>query len=104
MSVPFSSKIDKLQAHVEVSNAKAANKEKCVPIMLIVGIIVPLLIFLLLYFLQPSFVQKKEGTKYIRNNTKLFYWTLLITVVLWIAMYLFSYCKGYEKSAMLCRK
>ncbi len=100
----FIEKVDKLQSQLDASNAKVANKEKCVPIMLIIGVIVPLLIFLLLYFLQPSFVQKKEGTKYIRNNTKLFYWTLLITVVLWIAMYLFSYCKGYKKSAMLCRK
>lgn len=100
----YAQKVSDLQSHVSAASAKVADKEKCFPTMLIAGIVAPILVTVLLYFLQPSFVQKKEGTKYVRNGPKVFYWTVLITVVIWIAMYLFTYCSGYSGAAMLCSR
>lgn len=103
-SSEFSQKVSNLQRQISAASEKAAGKEKCIPTMLIAGIVAPILVWVLLYFLQPSFVQKKEGTKYVRDNTKVFYWTVLVTVVIWVAMYLFTYCQGYDSAAMLCSR
>ena len=100
----FKDKVSELQSHVSAVTDQASNKEKCVPTMLIAGIVTPFLVWILLYFLQPSFVQKKEGAKYVRSGTKVFYWAIIISVVIWIAMYLFTWCKGYDKAAMICRR
>lgn len=103
-SSTFAEKVAELQEQISSVSEKATGKEKCVPTMLIAGIVAPILVWILLYFLQPSFVQKKEGTKYVRDSTKVFYWTVLITVIIWVAMYLFSYCQGYQSAAMLCSR
>lgn len=100
----FKERVAGLQKEITAVAGKAAGKEKCIPTMLIAGIVAPILVWVLLFFLQPSFVQKKEGVKYVRDNTKVFYWTVLVTVVIWIAMYLFTYCQGYEGAAMLCSR
>lgn len=81
-----------------------AQKERCLPTMLIAGIIAPIIIWLVLYFIQPRFVQTKEGNKYTRSNTKVFYWAALITVLVWVGMYLWTWCQGYANISMLCSK
>lgn len=104
MSSSFESQVQALQERINKQESKIASKEKCLPTMLIAGIVVPFLLWALLYFLQPSFVQKKDGTKYIRDGTKVFYYTVGITLVIWVAMYLFTYCQGYDKASMLCAR
>jgi heme/copper-type cytochrome/quinol oxidase subunit 2 len=103
-SSTFSEKVAELQGQINSASGKAASKEKCIPTMLIAGIIAPILVWLVLYFLQPSFVQKKDGNKYVRDNTLVFYWTVFVTVIIWVSMYLFTYCQGYDSAAMLCSR
>jgi uncharacterized membrane protein len=101
-SADFQKKIDELQSHLS-STSKMAGKEKCLPTLLIIGAVAPLVVFLTLYFLQPSFVQKKEGTKYTRSGPKVFYWTLGVTLAMWVCLYLFSFCSNKD-IAMLCSR
>jgi len=103
-SADFQKKIDELESHISATSSKLAGKEKCLPTLLIAGVIAPLVVFLFLYFLLPSIVQRKEGTKYVRSGTKTFYWTLGITLTLWVCLYLFSYCGNYQNVAMLCSR
>lgn len=100
----FKKKVEEIQSQLEKMSTKANSKEKCIPTMLIAGVVTPLLLFMLLFFLKPSFVQKKDGNRYERDNTKVFYWTVLATGVVWISMYLYTYCSGYQKGAMLCAR
>lgn len=95
MSTSFEDQLKSLQQSI-------ANKERCVPTLAIVGLIAPLIVFLALYFLQPSFVQSKDGDEYVRSTSKVFYWTLGLTVLLWISLYLFSWCGGYNKLSQVC--
>jgi hypothetical protein len=78
------------------------DQEHCVSMLMIAGIVTPFLVWILLYWLQPSFVQKKEGTKYVRDNGQVLKWTVIITVGLWMVMYLFTYCTGYDPKSGFC--
>lgn len=107
MSDDFASNIQKLTdlaKEVDLLDQDITRKEKCIPIIVIGAIVVPVLAWLLLYFLQPSFVQSKEGLKYVRNNSKVFWWTVIITAIIWGGMYLFTYCKGYKGGKWCSRK
>ena len=104
MSDKYEGYLKKLQEGIEKIGGKVTRKEKCLPTMLIAGIAAPVLIWLVLYFVQPRFVSEKEGNKHVRSNTKVFYWTVLFTVLIWISMYLWTWCRGFDKIAMLCAK
>ena len=96
--------IKELGSRVDAHKNKIMKKEKCLPMMLIAGIIAPVIIWLALYFIQPNFVQTKEGDAHTRSNKKVFYWSALITVLIWVGMYLWSWCQGYANISMLCSK
>lgn len=101
----LSSKIDQLTKMTKSTSENIKGKEKCFPTLLIVGIITPIIIWMLFYFIRPSFVQKKntDGT-YTRDNKKVLLWTFIISVVVWVCLYLWTYCKGYDKNAFTCFK
>ena len=100
----LSQKIQELQDITAEGERKIGAKERCVPTMAIAGAVIPLLAFLFFFFLQPGVVQKKEGNKFVRDGKKVFYWTIGVTLVLWVGMYIFTYCRGYQKSSMFCLK
>jgi len=102
-SSKFKERVSELSEKLKNATQKLSDKEKCIPTMLIAAVIVPILVWILLYFLKPKFVQKQEGGKFVRDGTKVFYWTVLATVVVWICMYLFTYCQGYT-GASVCAK
>lgn len=87
---PFRDKILKLQAATDEGRRKIESKERSVPPMVIAGAIVPFVILLVLIFFQPSIVQRKEGDKTVRDNKKIFYWTVGLTLVIWLAMYMWT--------------
>lgn len=102
--VSFADKVSELQSRIEDETKKVAGAERCFPTMLVAGIVTPFLILLVLFFLQPSFVQRKEGEKYVRDGRRIFYWTIGVTLVFWLAMYLYTYCNGFSSISMLCSK
>lgn len=99
----FEEQINTLRRDADLVGDRITKKKKCVPTLLIVGMAIPFIIWLVLYALQPSFVQKKQGSKYVRDNMKIFQWTLLVSVIFWIALYLFSFCSSQKgKNPMVC--
>jgi len=104
MSQKLQAKIAELGRMVKQQASKLNEKERCIPVMLIAGIIVPIVIWLVLYFIQPEFVKVQEGSKKVRSNTKVFYWTVIVTVIIWVGMYLWTWCQGYEHTSMLCAR
>lgn len=88
MSTPsYKEKIQKLQSLTEEGERKIKTKETAIPMSVMIGAAVPFIILIILYVLQPKFVTKKEGDKQVRDGTKIFYWTLGLTIVIWGAMY-----------------
>lgn len=100
----FAEKVAELQAATDSSSRKLALKEWCFPTLMIAGIVAPFVILILLYFLQPSFVQKQDGDKYVRDGRKIFYWSMAMTLILWLGFYLYSYCMGFNAANMLCSR
>jgi len=94
--------IDRLSKLIKEKKEQISKKAKCFPTMIVAGIIVPIVIWLILYFVQPEFVQVREGSRKVRSTTKVFYWTIIITVIIWAAMYLWVWCRGYDKISMIC--
>lgn len=106
MSDNFDEKLSALRSSINnidrmIDGRNTPVPQSCVSIMTIVAIIVPIIILLMLFFIQPSFVQKKDGRKYVRSGWKTTLWTIILTAVVWLGMYLFTFCKGYAKN-MIC--
>lgn len=99
----FRQKTAQLEQSIAKTSQTLKAKERCFPTMLIAAAVFPLIIFGILFFWQPSIVQRKEGSKNVRDNKKVFYWTLGLTVLVWAGMYGYSYWAGHRVS-MLCPK
>lgn len=97
-----SSKLEELQSQIQSLETNLSKKEKCFPTTTVVAIAAPFVAGLGLYLLQPSFVQKQEGGKYVRDSKKTLLWTLGLSMVIWIALFLFTYCKGGANPSRVC--
>ena len=100
----YSDKIARLEKSIGELTDNIVSKEKCMPTMVIVAIVSPLIIFLSLFFFSPSFVQRKDNTKYTRNNKKVFFYTLGFSLAIWGLIYLYTLCSGYDRTAMVCSR
>jgi hypothetical protein len=100
----FKEKVEQLEKATAENSKKVSSKDWCFPTLMVAGIAAPFLLLILLFFLQPSFVQRKEGDKYVRDGRKVFYWTIAMTLILWLGMYLYTFCSGFQYSSMLCAK
>lgn len=99
----YEEKIARLKQMVESAENAGFNLGgvKCTSSLLVAGACVPLVMFLFFFFMQPSVVMKKEGTKFVRDNSQVFKWTIYVTLVVWIAMYAYTYCSNYN-SPIVC--
>jgi hypothetical protein len=50
-----------------------------------------------LYFAKPKWVRSKEKGKYVISGQKLLMWTIVITIIAWVGLYLVNYCGAFEK-------
>lgn len=92
MSTPsYKERIQKLQSLTEEGERKIKTKEMVIPTSVMVGAAVPLILLLVLYFVKPAFVTKKEGDKQVRDGKKIFYWTVGLTIIVWVAIYAWMY-------------
>ena len=90
----YKEKVKELQAKIEGETKKFEDKEKCFPTMMVMAIAIPIIVWLILYFLQFKFVKKVEAGKEVRDNTKIFYWTVVITLLAWVGLYAYTYYWG----------
>ena len=86
-------------AELETRLSECSKKVKCAdaPCMspqVIICLVAPILIFLALYFLKPSFVQRSDGGKAQRNTKKVFLFTLLFTAIIWGLVYCYNRATG----------
>jgi ABC-type glucose/galactose transport system permease subunit len=103
MGDPFEEKYREMERVVdEVIRQNNPNVKSCVPKLTIFAIAAPVLVFLLLYFFQPSIVKVKDGIKMVRSTKRVFLYTLGITLVIWALMYAYSYMKGHSLGSMFC--
>jgi hypothetical protein len=98
----FGEKVEQLQQELKKAQT-TLRSEKCISVTMIAAGVVPVLVFLVLFFLSPKFVQVRNGNEYTRSLKKVFTWTALMSILLWIGIYLFTYCNGYEADAICMR-
>src|SRR5436305_15147437 len=77
-----------LQAQLDAITNGTAN---CFPMASLWYILVPVIIFLILFFLRPGIVKKQENGKAVRSNKKVFGWTIVLTIIIWLLI--FAYYK-----------
>ncbi len=63
----------------------------CMPNIHVGYILSPLLILILLYLVKPSFVMRKDLDGFRMDYTRLFRWTLVLTILAWIGLWM--YCR-----------
>lgn len=90
MSSSIEERINVLQE--EINKAERSLDKKKISTPVIIAIAVPFVVAVLLLILAPSFVKRKEGGKYVRCGKKIFQWTIIFTVILWLGLYLYMYC------------
>ena len=100
------SRVDDLKAELDdvETTTKGGNWMKCMSVTLMAGIATPFILALVLYFLKPGFVQKKKGSTTVRDSKKLIQWTVVFTVVIWISLYLYTYCTSAGGSVICLDK
>ena len=80
-------KVAELKAMLDNCNAKTKITGGCMPYLIAIAIAAPFFIWAVLYFGKPGFVQRKEGSKMVRSGTKVFFWTVLLTIIVWAVLY-----------------
>lgn len=100
----FQNRVIELQTELDKLEGQLNKKAGCVPTLLIIGACIPVVVWFMLFFFQPGFVKKKEGSRQVRDNSKVFGWTIGITLFLWAGMYVFAYFKGYDIGGSVCHR
>jgi hypothetical protein len=100
----FKQRVEELQRELDADASKISLKEKCLPTVIIIGIAIPFVIWGALFFFATKipFVSKQEGQKRVRQNSKVFYWTLGFTLLTWVGMYIWAWMIGYDIGGMIC--
>ena len=93
----FNDRIKELEKSVGIGGT-----ETCLPTHLIVGIAIPLVLFLILYFFKFSFVMKEENGEKVRNTKKIFIWVTVITLLSWGLIYFYLSSDGFKNLPMTC--
>lgn len=56
-------------------------------------IVAPIVIWVILFTTKPSFVTDTVNGSVVINNQKLILWVLILSIIAWILIYAFYYCK-----------
>jgi hypothetical protein len=102
MSSNFENKIKELQRQIDAVSGgpTTSTPGTCFPTLTVIAVAIPIAVFLGLYFINPKLVQVKDGIKQVRSNTKVFLWTVVFTLILWAALYTYSYIRGHNGSSI----
>jgi len=91
-SEAFERRVQEMQAAIDSHESTTGGS--CVPNTLIVGTVLPLILFLVFYFVPFGFLNRQEGKKSVKDNKKVFLYTLLFSVLAWLGLYLYTRCNG----------
>ncbi len=98
----YSKRIEILESKLRKTGEKMSKKETCWPFHVILGGITPFLIGIILWFVKPGFVTKKDGSDVVMDYSKVLMWDIGITIILWAALYGHYYYFG--SSGKVCAK
>ena len=101
MSLSFEEKVEQLQQELDNVTNSLDKQDKCMPFAVIGAAITPFAIAVALYFMSPRFVTKQQNGKSVRSAGKIFQYTIILTVVVWIILFAILYGCGYS-SSLLC--
>jgi hypothetical protein len=96
------SRLDEINQILKAQGADILSKDSCTPTLLVSGIFAPFAIWLGLYFAAPSIVLVPEGSKDVVCGKQVLKWTAILTLVVWVALYAYSYFSGYGADSNLC--
>ena len=102
MASEFAKKVQALEDSISNAQTKSLSVEACLPTLVIIGIIAPLIVFLVLFFVAPRFVKKKDGIKSVRSSRKVFLGTVIATLLIWSGLYVYAYMSGGVGTGMVC--
>jgi hypothetical protein len=83
----------------ELDNCVSSSKS-CLPALAVIGVVVPLVVWAVLYFGKFSFVvdddpSSKDGKE--RSAKKIGLWVGGITIVVWIILFLLTYVPAFHR-------
>lgn len=70
------------------------SKVSCLPSSFVYAIITFIALWAGLFVLSPKFVCRKEGDRYLRDNTKVFFWSLGLGVAVGVGMMVYGKYRG----------
>lgn len=85
----FKEKIKQLQEELSKTEA-SLQSDTSFSWSMIIAAVLPIVLFVALYFISPSFVKNKEGGKEVRSTGKVFAWTALVTIIIWACLYCYN--------------
>jgi Mn2+/Fe2+ NRAMP family transporter len=95
---------ERLKSLREELDRVVGGGKSCLPAVAVLGVVVPLVVWAILYFAQFSFVMdedsKDPGSK-TRSIKKLGLWTAGVTVVVWLILYLLTFVPAFQ-SGLIC--
>lgn len=97
MSEIFREKINQLQKEInklEANLVACSGTTQCKILMIVAGI-TPIIIFLTLYLASPGFVTNIVKKKTVLSIWKVSMWTSIITLVIWLMLYGYTYTSMY---------
>lgn len=95
-------RLDEINQILKKQGADIISKDSCTPTLLVSGIFAPFAIWLGLYFSAPDFVTVKEGSVNVVCGKQVLKWTFILSLVVWGALYAYSYFSGYGSDSNLC--
>lgn len=96
----FGDSIANLQKKVE--DLAGVSQANCFPTVLVSAILTPVIVWVILYFLQPNFVRRQEGNASLQDNSKVLVYTIIITAIIYAVGFGVSYFAGYDITSALC--
>lgn len=85
-----------------VMESKHRVQRVCFSSIWILVAITPVVVFLLLFFIEPGFIQKKQGNEWVIDNQKLWSYWALFTFCIWVLLALYSFSRGYRSNVDMC--
>ena len=80
----------------------ATTTRVCFSSIWILVAIIPIVVFILLYFIEPGFIQKREGNMWIISNNLLWGYWALFTFVNWVLVLMYVSSRGYKSNVEMC--
>ena len=95
MSEKFKERLGKLQS--ELKSCVASSGTSCVPTLLVIGSVVPVVVWFAFYFIKPSFITYTDSSgEDVICPKKISLWVIGVTIVLWAGLYALTWSETFN--------